>query len=102
LQRQFDDESSKRMAEFLDKLPEWAYQPSTTDLQEVLCIYQIGGVRLDLSALHHRHGQKSIKFNNNIFTSLYIHLWGIVISILHIFFNIHFLKKIIYMCVLTD
>jgi hypothetical protein len=28
--------SSKRMAEFLDKLPEWAYQPSTTDPQEVL------------------------------------------------------------------
>ena len=48
--------SSKRMAEFLDKLQEWAYQPSTTDTQEVLCIYQIGGVRLDLSALHHRHG----------------------------------------------
>ena len=29
-------------------------QPQTH--KRYLCIYQIGGVRLDLSALHHRHG----------------------------------------------
>jgi len=35
--------SSKRMAECLDKLPEWAYRPSSTDTQEVLCIYMAVG-----------------------------------------------------------
>ena len=55
--------SSKRMEECLDKPPEWAYYPSTTDTQEVfiLCIFEIGGVRLDLSALHHRHGPQGLE-----------------------------------------